>query len=184
VDGPPETVAALREKYARMLALRVAHARAKDDPGFVEPDPRREMAALAARFPGALREIDALPLATIRGRVAALDAVLRGDAGAEPWMVAQAAFHRLARGALAAKRWLASERRTASSHAGALADVRATFLADASLDGDARAWADDLGALARPPRGRLLPLVYARAAAELGATPAEIRALVFPPKRR
>jgi hypothetical protein len=180
VKGPPERVAELREKYARMLALRVAHVRARSEEGFEEPDPRAEMAALAARFPGALREIDALPLATIRGRVAALDGVLRGEAGAAPWMVAQTAFHRLARGALAAKRWLAKER---AAGAGA-PDLRARFLADASLDDEARAWADDLASVARPPRGRLLPLVYARAAAELDATPDEIRALVFPPKRR
>lgn len=154
---------ALREKYAAILALREAHGTAD------EPDPRAALGSLAARFPGALREIDELPLETIRARLAALDAALGDATTIARWMIAQDLFHRLARGALAVKRWLV--RKPGATPA----DVRH----DATLDDEARAWADDVDAIARPPRGRVMDLVHARVARELGVTDEEARLLVF-----
>lgn len=92
----------LRAKYEEMLALRRT-----DDGSY---DPRARMAALAARFPGALREIDTLPLDEIEHRIEALTHAERDPSHAKPWMKAQSRFHALTREALAAsqrdKRWL------------------------------------------------------------------------------
>ena len=51
--GPPD-LAALREKYERLLSLRLLHDRAKRERSFVEPDPRAELRAqvLAMFGPG------------------------------------------------------------------------------------------------------------------------------------
>lgn len=94
--GPRE----LREKYAELRALRTDTSGA---------DPTARMRALAARFPGALREIDVLPLETIDARLLALDAVLAG-APEERWMRVAAAFHVAMRAALDRKRAGASAR--------------------------------------------------------------------------
>jgi len=170
---------ALREKYEVILALRLHHERARSQPGYVEPDPRKEMSTLARRFPGALREIDVLPLAVVRERIASLSAALEDATAVRDWMVAAAAFHRLARGALAVKRWLAAHRHL-EPHA-----REAAFAAAApAMHAEARAWADALDALARPPRGRVLDLVYGRLAAELGKDDRTVRELVTPPRER
>jgi hypothetical protein len=93
--------AALREKYEEMRELRRT-----DDGSY---DPRERMAALAARFPGALREIDTLPLEEIERRISALANAERDPSHAMPWMRAQSRFHELVRAALATTRernWL------------------------------------------------------------------------------
>lgn len=166
---------ALRDKYERMLRLRLLHARAREEPDFVEPDPRAAMAELARDFPGALREIDELPIDVIRQRI---DVLVRaeGDAShAESWMGAQLSFHRLARGALAAKRWLEGRPLTAD-----LADAFARVVLTLPHARDAAAWTSDLAAIAQPPRGRIMDLVYARLALELGTDVASARAALMP----
>lgn len=172
----------LREKYARMLVLRQLHARSREEPNFVEPDPRPEMIALAERWPGALREIDELDLTTVIGRIDALDRALEAhvpnDATIEPWMVAQARFHRLLRGALAVKRWLGRTGREPST----TADVRARLLdaiSNQRLSDDAALWVDDVASIVRPPGGRLLVLVFTRLERELGLPALELRESVF-----
>lgn len=168
---------ALRDKYERMLHLREIHSRARTEPGFVEPDPRPAMADLARRFPGALREIDELPLALIRTRIEELAAAEQDAAKALPWMVAQSRFHALARGALAVKRWLEGRPVTA-----ALQHDFARVLPTLAIPGDAHLWARDLEAIGRPPRGRLMDLVYARLAHDLGVDVRSARAAVLPPR--
>jgi hypothetical protein len=167
---------ALRDKYERILVLRTLHARASEDPTFQEPDPKPELAALASAFPGALRELDELPLGTICARI---EALVRAEAGGEPeaWMEAQHLVHRLARGALAAKGWLGKRRAITSAHRDAF--LEAVDAGD--LPSEAAAWADDLAHVARPPRGRLMDLVFARAAAALGVGVARARALATCP---
>ena len=163
-------LAALREKYEEMLRLRL------------EPeggDPRRAMAALASRFPGALREIDELPLDAITSRVGELRASEAG-APAARWMEATHVFHALTRGALCAKRWLAGRKEIDD-------EVRAAFDREASAlcwGDDARDWRADLPRLASPPRGRVTDLVYERMSDRLGITVAEAKLLVFGPSRR
>jgi hypothetical protein len=165
-----EGFCALREKYEAMLALREAHARAREEPSFIEPDPRATLSALARRFPGALREIDALPLETIRARIDALAALEADGRLLEPWMVAQVRFHTLTRGALAAKRWLGKRR-----------DVDDATLArfDAGAPEGTEAWRNDLAALARPPRCRIHDVVFSRLAEELGVAVPVAKELVF-----
>lgn len=165
----------LAGKYARLLALREAHERARQG-GAPEPDPRAEMEAIAARWPGALRELDELPLDDVRARLAAIEAARDGQAPVLPWMCAQLRFHAEARGALAAKRWLRGRRLVDET-------VRATFVATTEGDAEARGWAEDLERVARPPRGRLLDLVWPRVARALGVSEAEARDLVVGVRR-
>lgn len=161
---------ALEEKYARMRALRQVQLAAQADPTCAEPDTRPERIALAARFPGVLRELDELPLAAIEMRLAAVAAVRGAGAPVPRWMTAQIAFHRLLRGALFAKRWM-SERR-ARGGAGAR-PAPSEFRRDAIEE--AWVWAEELDAIDRPPGGRIMPLVYQRLAAELGVDEREAR---------
>lgn len=159
----------LTEKYGRLLALRRAHA-----PGPPAPTLVAELRDVARRWPGALRELDALPLEVLRARLDALAA----DGAPAPWMRAQAEFHAQARGALAAKRWLGKRREVTTS-------LRASFVAwagNAPERAEASAWADRLEAVAQPPGGRLTALVHARVAEALGTSDAEARRLVLPPR--
>src|SRR5271165_4003571 len=104
----PREARQLRDKYVEMVAMRVAHAAGQEEAA----DVRARMSALAARFPGALREIDDLDLVELRTRIAKLEGVLTGALPTEPWMEAVALFHKMTRGALCAKRWLSGRKRT------------------------------------------------------------------------
>lgn len=163
---------ALTDKYTRMRKLRELHARAKADPSFIEPDPREEMRRLAAEFPGSLREIDRAPLDLIDARLHALsELIARGPHlhAPSPWMLAQALFHRLARGALAAKRWLGKRKVVTTSTRDEL--IRA------GLSEEAQIFADELHLIACPPRGRLMDVVHAKVAATLEVSIDVARAL-------
>jgi hypothetical protein len=166
----------LREKYAAMLGMRRRHEAGEEDAGQV----KREMAELAARYPGALREIDDLPIEVVEQRIAELAAAVQGTGQVEPWMRAMARFHALARGALCAKRWLGGRKRIDA------AVERAFEVAVGSLafPAEARAWAGELDALASPPRGRVTDAVFARVGRELDLTARAARRLVFGVPRR
>lgn len=168
-------LSSLRDKYERMLALRRAHARARDDASFDEPDPAPEMARLAEQYPGALREIDTLPLEVIVGRVHELEAVAAEPSRANAWMVAQVLFHRYARGALAIKRWLAGQRTITP----AVRDAFTAALRTMPRRHDAELYAGELERIANPPGGRLMNLVHRHVARALDVTDAEARVLVF-----
>lgn len=166
----------LRDKYERIARLRELHAKAAASPDFVEPDPRAAMADLARTFPGALRELDELPLALVHARIEELAAAELDPEAAASWMIAQVRFHALARGALAVKRWLAGRDATPSVEIAFTAAIATLPFAE-----DAREWSTDLAAIACPPRGRLLDVVYARLARELGVDVPSARAAVLPP---
>jgi hypothetical protein len=172
-------LAALEEllaKYAQMLAMRVAHASGDDD----ADEARARMAEVASRFPGALREIDDLELEEIRRRIEVLGEVVHAGREAEPWMEAVAMFHAMARGALCAKRWLGGRKRVDSV-------VEREFERGVSLllfPEDARGWRSDLARIASPPRGRVMDVVFARLAGELGISERAARRLVFGVPRR
>lgn len=155
------SLVALRSKYEEMRALR--SERAESSPAL-----RKRLATLAARFPGALREIDALPLGEIDRRIAALARAQRDPSARAQWMHTMTRFHALARGALFAKRALSAHPRIARSR----------------WPAEARVWEDDLAHVAKPPRGRLMELVYQRLARELETTPHHAKELVFGPRRR
>lgn len=165
--SPPSIPAAtvttddLRRKYDLLVALREG----------TQPGARETLRALAAEFPGALRELDALPLEALRARRAAVD-----DAPAPPWVPWIAAYHGLMRVTLALKRALPAR--------GALDDARVTALAAAAMG----AWGDALDeafvrAVHRPPRGRLGPLVFAALGERFGVDPAAIWQALFPTAR-
>ncbi len=166
----------LRDKYATMLAMRRRHDAGEEDARVV----RREMAQLAARHPGSLREIDDLSLGEIARRVAALEEVLSGERKVESWMSAAARFHSLTRGALCAKRWLGRRRAVDEDLERAYESAVASF----PFPADARQWSGALQELAAPPRGRITDVVFARVASELNVSEAAARELVFGVPRR
>jgi hypothetical protein len=171
---------ALRDKYEQMLRLRQLHARAKAEPDFVEPDPRSAMAALARLYPGALREVDELPIELITTRI---EELVVADADPErivAWMRAQSAFHSLARGALAVKRWLAGRPPTRAMEEAFAEKLRAMPEHERE---ELREWQHDLAAIAAPPGGRLMGLVYEKLARELAIDADAARAAVFPLSR-
>ena len=162
----------LRSKYVEILRLREAAGPGADDP-------KRAMRALAARFPGALREIDDLPLATIRARIDALGAAAVDRSRIEPWMEAMALFHPLARGALAAKRWLHGKRALDPGTRAAFREAAREMPHGA----DARRWENDLPRIAKPPRGRITEAVLERVGSALGISARDAQFLVFGMRR-
>jgi hypothetical protein len=176
VRVPRAALEQLLAKYAQMLAMRIAHASGEEEGGQV----RRRMAELAARFPGALREMDELELAEIRRRIEVVEGVLYEHREVEAWMEAMALFHAMARGALSAKRWLRGRKTIDAAVERAFAEGVPWL----PFPEDARAWTGHLARLAAPPRGRVTDLVFARVAESLGTTEAAARRLVFGVSRR
>jgi hypothetical protein len=89
----PERLQALARKYRRLVELRTR----RDGAGPAAT--RAELRALAAEFPGALRELDTLGAPELARRAAACGAALAGGIQ-EPWMAWIDAFHALMRRAL------------------------------------------------------------------------------------
>jgi hypothetical protein len=87
-------LAALVDKYRRMIALRAVLGR-----GAPPPTEREQLRALARDFPGALRELDTLPTDELAGRLALAESVASG-APAPAWLRWLAAYHALMRRAL------------------------------------------------------------------------------------
>lgn len=144
--------ARVRRKYLEIRRLRAA------PPG---PRPTDALRALAAEFPGSLRELDAIPLESVERRLAEL------DAGEPPWLAPLDLFHRRLGAALRIRRWV---------RARAGAPVVAAFAEAFADDRDALPWADELERLASPPEGRTVALVVERVARELALSPADVRA--------
>lgn len=170
-----EGIEELRAKYVEILAMRLPESAVTALGTGLPSSPRARMSSLASRFPGALRELDDLEISEIQRRIERLDAVLAGTGHAELWMEATVLFHRLARGALWAKRWLKGQRSVS-------AGLEASYATEAQkLDfaADALAWRSELAAIARPPRGRVMGLVYARIGLALGLTEIQARRVVF-----
>jgi hypothetical protein len=151
----------LLDKYIEMLALRRLDASGE----LVDPKPR--MRALAKRFPGALREIDELPLEIIQSRIDALrrHAMEGADQEGEPekWVVAMLRFHVAMRDVLAIKRILGRREITPALRTAA--------------ERVSSGW--DLERIARPPTGKLTELVFEHIAKSMGIDATEARALVF-----
>ena len=169
-----DDVRALARKYDEISRLRRAAAASPD------VDPRREMAALAAEFPGALREADDFQPAELDRRVTELARVFRtGDAPAA-WMTMVARFHRLTRGALCAKKWL-DGRKVVDA---AVAQAFEGRVRHALLRRRRRGVAPELAVIANPPRGRLTEVIFERIAGEVGQEVETVRRVVFGEPRR
>jgi hypothetical protein len=150
--------AALARKYAALVELRRRRDAGGDAAG------GGTLRALAAEFPGCLRELDTLGLAELERRAAACAAV---DVG-EPWMAWIAGYHALMRGALAA--------RAASGDAGTLA-AAASAAAGLPVD-DAF-----VHAVLAPPHGRMGVVIFRALGARFGVPAATIAAALFPVRR-
>jgi hypothetical protein len=152
----PAALAALARKYRVMSELRASlppHGAAAPPSAAA----RAALRALAAEFPGALRELDTLSTETLAARGAALEAAAAGGPDA-PWMSWMAGYHALMRTALSAK------------GRGTLDDAARDALIAASEWPIDRAFLD---AALRPSRGRLNVVVFDQLARTFG-TPAGV----------
>jgi hypothetical protein len=159
---------ALAEKY-RVLA------RMRAEGSSVEPaHARAQMAALAARFPGALRELDELPEVLIASRLEAIERAL-DTREPERWMRLQISYHGVMRAALRIRRLLREQ--GAPIEPGVLDTV-----GYAAADDEPSPESLDLAALTaivRPVGGRLNPWVFEQVARAHGVEAAEVRAALF-----
>jgi len=164
-------LAALRDKYATLAALRARRDAAEGALGFDDDEHEARGAAfgaLAARFPGALRELEALSASTLAARAQAVELErARGGPVDTPWIRAVLDFHGTLAATLAAKRRLSAGTRP-PSHGDALTIGLAH---DHALRID------------RPPRGRLLDLVWDELSARHGVPRAALEIMVFGPRR-
>lgn len=166
-----ELLSALRDKYREIKRLRDAAAAGST------LDPKTEMVELARRFPGALRELDELPMQHIEQRLAALEAA--ADARAEPpaWAALQITYHGWMRAVLRVKR-LAAGRRGAQAEA-VLGELSHRYLPEPDEPPLERLDRAALEAILEPPEGRLNPWVFARVAEQHGVDPDTVRRALF-----
>ncbi|WP_437970693.1 hypothetical protein WMF04_15995 [Sorangium sp. So ce260] len=162
----PEVLSQLARKYRTLAELRRARAAGEAIPE------RAVFRALAGEFPGALNELDNLPLDEIERRHDALARALSGGVE-ERWMAWMHGYHALMRAALYVKIRVARRQELSESEAAALAE-RAARHAGVAVD------AAFVIAAKTPPDGRLNRLVLGHLAALSGASPAEIRGTLFP----
>jgi hypothetical protein len=160
---------ALARKYRTLAELR----RDRERDGTVGPRP--VLRALAREFPGALRELDTLPLDEIDRRVAALDAAAEGRDAGEPWMAWMIAYHATMRAALSVKARVAR-----AGDDAALAAVAVSVSQKLGVVIDVAF----VAAVANPPGGRLNRVVFQRLSAVLGADAEEMWETLFPSRRR
>ena len=164
-----DDLAGLARKYDALADLRER----REQGGGVAP--RSELLALAREFPGALRELDALPRAEIERRRAALRTALLGDPPA-PWMTWMIAYHATMRAALFVKARLAATSGPSDETCRALAEEAARRFALPIDDAFVRA-------VARPPARRVNAAVFERLGRELGVPADELWQALFPTHR-
>lgn len=137
----------LADKYQRILRLR-------NEPTLTPPT--AELRSLARQFPGALRELDRLPLPIIEARLAAVQRALLHGAEPEVWMRVHASYHGYMRATLRIKRW---SRSWPSDSEAALRALAERYVPAADEPDLAHFDASLLAAVRKPPTGRLNPLV-------------------------
>ncbi len=156
--------AALARKYAALVELR----RRRDGGG--DPDGGGALKALAAEFPGCLRELDTLGPAELERRARVCAEASRG-AATEPWIEWIAGYHALLRGAFAVRAPAASARDPEALAA------RATAAAGLPLD------PDFVAAVLAPPGGRVSVVVLRALSIRFGIPAPTIAAALFPVRR-
>jgi hypothetical protein len=143
----------LREKYARLVALREAHLRG-------EIGSATHLRTLAEAFPGALRELDRAPLSELRARLRLLSA-----GGPLPaWAGPAFDFHRLLRAAQTARRAAGRGRDRGAAERSLIASGEPRELADGVLS---------------PPGGRLTRWALEELARRRGLPAGRAEALLF-----
>ncbi|MEM9192919.1 MAG: hypothetical protein AAGF12_27335, partial [Myxococcota bacterium] len=176
--GPNRELAAvLLDKYREMRRMRkVDEATPAVEEG--APDPARpSMRALAARFPGALREIDELPMEEIEARISALETAVQSDGPLPAWAGWATAYHGWLRVALQIKR--RSGRRTAEEVA---AELPAWYRPGPGEPDPSELDPATVAAILRPPGGRLNPWVFARVGAKFSVSAEAVEAAIFRPR--
>lgn len=168
-----ESLVRLRGKYQRMLEMRRAHDRG------AEEDPREQMRELAAEFPGALREIDELPLSVIEQRIQALTEVIEQRQVHAPWMAWMVSYHGHLRAALRIKR-MALLRHDLDA---ALETLHQVYVARDDEPPVASFTRGTLADVLKPATGRLNDWVFARIAADTGVSVDVVRDQLFPARR-
>jgi hypothetical protein len=162
-----QLLTALRAKYLAIRELRAAAAIA----------PRARLAELARAFPGALRELDQLPIDHVEARLRAIDDALAEGDEPELWMRLQVGYHGFMRAVLRIRR-LSRGRPLEILDAGhELLLLRYVPAAD-----EPPAERFDLEALRvirRPPGGRLNPWVFNEVAREHGVSPDLVHKALF-----
>jgi hypothetical protein len=165
-DPGAPALAALADKYRALALLRRAKARG-------EPPPNKAFfRTLAARFPGALRELDTVPLADLDDRADALERAARDPAAFQPWMGWLHGYHAWMRAALALKPRLAAlalDADLAARLAGEISN-RTGLAVDPAF----------VHAVAAPPGGRVRTVVLACVAREYGAPLDALHATLLP----
>jgi hypothetical protein len=168
----PADLAALAAKYEVLVVLR-----ARRDGGGRQAS-RKELRELSRRFPGSLRELDTLGQEELRRRAHAVSLAAVGGPQ-EPWMAWIAAFHRFMLAALLVK----AERRGQGKEAPAHQADDEDLAARAGEESGVRLDRTLVRAFARPPAGRLVPLVIAELARRFGVAAEEMSACLFPRRR-
>jgi hypothetical protein len=183
---------ALIEKYAeldalcreREAAMAAGLARLTGEAGARR---RQRGRALAARFPGALRELEHLDRVAVAARLADLQAE-RAEAWLRPrrqvarrlWVRLVLEYHEALRDGLRIRRWLKTHGATGATLGGLVLAFRTWYEPPATLRhrpvAPDAAW---LRRYLRPPHGRLSELVMGELAARHGMSRAAVRGLIF-----
>ncbi len=152
---------ALARKYALLGELRRRH----------DEEPPPELALLAREFPGALRELDGLPLEEIDRRLALVTLALEGGP-TEALLEWISRYHALMRAALTIKHRLSGRRSPSAEEAERLAESTS---AELGVSCDALLVIE----VADPPGGRLNEVVFARLSQVFGVQKARLRVQLF-----
>jgi hypothetical protein len=171
---------ALAAKYRQLADLR-ARRDASQTTG------RETLRALAAEYPGCLRELDTLGLPELMRRARAAEAAAQGGAGPgepepqpqpepQPWLAWIWGYHRLMKATLQVKRAVG---RTGLPEG----EERRRLLEEATRQVGWPLDDDFLDEVAHPPQGRIGVLVLRRLGRVFGRPAAEIARTLFPPRR-
>lgn len=152
----------LARKYAELVRLRDGTT------GFS----RARLSELSREFPGALRELDALPLEELSERLKLAEASARRGAALAPFVDWIRTYHDMMRLALGVRAQLGNQR---APDPRLVSDIVAAF--ESALDGTCDA--EFVNAVARPPEGRLNHVVFARLSARFDAAPRAIEERLF-----
>jgi hypothetical protein len=165
-----EELRALARKYEVLARMR----RDRERDGSIAA--RAELRALAREFPGALRELDTVPMDEIDRRTRALADAAQGAAAVEAWMIWMTAYHATMRAALFVKARIARSLALSDSLSRAVAEKATAHLGQPIDETFVRA-------VASPPRGRLNALVFDRLGQEFGVSPELMWDTLFPSRR-